>query len=185
MGNTLFTNVRIFDGTRRASLSRGSAGPGQPHQACRPRQPHRAGQWPYGHRRRRGDADAGHDRGPYPFLLEQRRLAGCDLPHAAGGAHAARRDQCQDVSRHGLHLLRRRRGGQAAPRRGDPQRHQQRPDPGPALSRQQPGDRHPRRARRYQPAAMSMCASSASAGSSRGRRRCARPCACSSNTAST
>ena len=45
MANTLFTNVRIFDGTGEHPYHRRGAGPGQPHQARRPRQPHRAGQW--------------------------------------------------------------------------------------------------------------------------------------------
>ena len=47
-----------------------------------------------------------------------------------------------------------------------PQRHQQRPDPGTALSRQQPGDRHRRRPRRYRAAACRRARAVASAGSS-------------------
>ncbi len=59
----------------------------------------------------------------------------------------------QALSRGRLHLLRRRGVREAAARRGDPQRHQRRPDTRAALPRRQPGDHGGGRARRRDAAA--------------------------------
>ena len=70
--DTLFTNVRILDGSGRRAYAGERAGAGQSHPRSRPQ---RALVAPAGvdrDRRRRRDADAGHGRGAHAFRVEQR-----------------------------------------------------------------------------------------------------------------
>ena len=188
MADILFTNVRIFDGggeapftgevlvqgNRIARVVRSGHG-----ERCR------AGRRRAGRRRRRRVPDAGDGRGAHALLVERPADARRDPAHAARGAHPVVRRGGEALSRHGLDELRRRRGGEAAPRRRHPQRHQRRHDRRPALPGGEPGDHGARRPRRHDRSRTCRSPSSRSARSSAAPRRCAAASACSPSTAST
>ena len=152
-GGVVFTNVRILDGTgeypytgevtvqgnRIKQVTKGSSR----HERRR-----RHGR-PDGHRRHGRDADARPLRRPSAPFLEQCAGHRSHPDDAARGAHARHRANGEARARCRLHHGLRRRRGQAAPRRRRSQRHQQRHDPGPALSRGGPGNHDRRRARRF------------------------------------
>ena len=185
MGNILFTNVRIFDGTgehpylgevlvqgnRIKHVGRGSRTvPANGHTVI-----DGAG----------ATLMPGMTEAHAHFSWNNRRAWKRSSACRRRSTRCSPRPMARDLSRHGIHLLRRRRGGQAAPRRAS--------SATPSTAARSRGRAISPTARRSAPWAasaiptrrMSTCARCPSAGSSRGRRRCARPCACSSNTAST
>ena len=153
MGNVLFTNVRILDGTGAAPF------PGelmvQGNRIVRVGRGARS--LPDGERhrdrRRRRDADARHGRGAHAFLVERRGDAAGDPAHAARGARAVDGARREALPRGGIHVVRRRSVREGAARRRHAQRDQRGADPGPALSRREPGDHGGRRSRRRDAAA--------------------------------
>ena len=101
-----------------------------------------------GHRRDGSDADARPMRRASAPLVEQCAGDRSDPDDASRGAHAGHRPDGEDRARRRFHHGSRRGRRQAPPRRGRPQRHQQRHDPRPALSRRGAGDHDGRRPRR-------------------------------------
>jgi hypothetical protein len=182
MADTLFTNVRILDGTGTSPTRQRARAGNRIRQVGRAAR--RSRRRRHRDRRRRRDADARHVRGAHALLVERRGDAGGDPDDAARGARAVVREGREALPRGGLDVVRRRRVREAAARRRDPQRDQRGPDPGPRyLAASQEitvlGGSATRRCRTCR------SPSSASASTSAAPRRCARRCACSSSTAST
>ena len=154
MANVLFTNARIFDGTgaqpytgevlvqgnRIARVGR-SAALDCPAAARSSSTARGATLMP------------GPGRGAHAFLVERPAGPLRDPAHADRGAHPLVRAHREALSRHGLHVVRRRGHREAAPRRRDPQRDRVGTDSRAALSRGEPGDHGAGRARRRDAAA--------------------------------
>ena len=153
MANVLFTNARIFDATgaqpytgevlvqgnriaRVGRSLRSTSGGGAVVVDC-------AG----------ATLMPGHGRGAHAFLVERPARPVRDPAHADRGAHPLVRAHREALSRHGLHVLRRRGHREAAARRRHPQRDRVGTDPRTALPRGEPGDHRAGRTRRRDAAA--------------------------------
>ena len=176
MANTLFTNVRIFDG----SGDQPFAGEVLVQGNRIARVTRNVGQRAFvarivcfgsdRDRRRRQYVDAGHGRGAHAFFVERPAVARLDPAHADRRAHSLVRARGRALSVDGLDVVRRCCNREAAARRRDPQRDQCRRNSWTALHRGEPGTDGARRPGRQHAAASAATRVQLRCGGQRARR---------------